>query len=179
MRKSPGRGRLTRLQGSKNQCFNSEFYQTPGFRFAFKFLVAPTLSSESRNRGGDSPITTDSRLPPDSATGTGFQNSDGQIPTNGGTLWPLLANKESRVARGDPQTASFKFEERTSTACRLDRDTLDNVQLPRSGDAQRVCPGGRSELNLGADERYEQVNCVPKRFPRCATVSSWAIFAAH
>jgi NTE family protein len=143
---------LTRLQLGENQVLYSEFYQP--LDFGSRYFVAPFIDAESRNVEviiDNDPIV-DYRQ---TRYGTGF-NLGRQIANNGEVRFGLSRYKgESRVRVGDPELPSFRFEEAFYTL-QVDRDTLDNVNFPRSGDEARAV-WRQSEPDLGADERYEQV----------------------
>ncbi|MFN3580451.1 MAG: patatin-like phospholipase family protein [Pseudomonas sp.] len=143
---------LTRAQVGENQVLYSEFYQP--LDYGSRYFVAPFLDAESRNVEvilDNNPVV-DYRL---TRYGTGF-NLGRQIANNGEVRVGLSRYKgESRVRVGDPDLPSFSFEEAFYTL-QIDRDTLDDVNFPRSGDEARIL-WRQSEPDLGADDRYEQI----------------------
>ncbi len=166
---------LTRLQVGENQVFYSEFYQP--LDFGSRYFVAPFVDAESRNVEvivDNDPIV-DYRQ---TRYGTGF-NLGRQIANNGEVRFGLSRYKgESRVRVGDPQLPSFNFEEAFYTL-QIDRDTLDNVNFPRSGDEARLV-WRQSEPDLGADERYEQVELrANKAFSKGANSFQLGIFGGR
>ncbi|PKM30295.1 MAG: hypothetical protein CVV07_07730 [Gammaproteobacteria bacterium HGW-Gammaproteobacteria-11] len=143
---------LTRVQLGANQVFYSEFYQP--LDYGSRYFVAPFVDMESRNIEviQDNQPVVDYRQ---TRYGLGF-NLGRQISNNGEVRFGLSRYEgESDVRVGDPDLPSFSFEEAFYTL-QFDRDTLDDVNFPRSGDEARIT-WRQSEPDLGADARYEQL----------------------
>src|SRR5690606_21831961 len=79
-----------------------------------------------------------------------------QIANNGEVRFGLSRYwGESEIRVGDPEQPTLDFDE-AFYSLQVDRDTLDNVNFPRAGDAARIL-WRHSEPDLGADERYQQL----------------------
>lgn len=143
---------LTRLQFGEHQLVYSEFYQP--LDFGSRYFVAPFVDAESRNIEvlvDNDPVVDYRQL----RYGSGF-NVGRQIANNGEIRFGISRYwGEAKVRVGDPELPSFSFEEAFYTI-QLDRDTLDNVNFPRSGDEGRII-WRQSEPDLGADSRYQQL----------------------
>ena len=143
---------LTRLQVGERQLVYSEFYQP--LDYGSRYFVAPFIDAESRNievlSDGD-PVVDYRQV----RYGAGL-NVGRQISTHGELRFGISRYEgEAKVRVGDPELRSFSFAEGFYTL-QLDRDTLDNVNFPRSGDEGRLV-WRQSEPDLGADSRYQQL----------------------
>jgi NTE family protein len=149
---------LTRLQVGQHQIFYSEFYQP--LDYGSRYFVAPFVDAEARNVEvivDNDPIA-DYRQ---TRYGVGL-NIGRQIANSGEIRLGISRYRgEADVRLGDPGLPSFGFEEAFYTL-QLDRDTLDNVNFPRSGDEARFV-WRQSEPALGADDRYRQVELRASR----------------
>lgn len=142
---------LTRGQVGEHQLLYTEFYQP--LDYGSRYFIAPFLDAESRNVEViiDNDPVVDYRQ---QRYGTGL-NVGRQISNNGEIRLGLSRYwGEADVRVGDPSSPSFSFEE-AFYSIQLDRDTLDDVNFPRSGDEARLL-WRQSEPDLGADERYQQ-----------------------
>lgn len=143
---------LTRLQVGEHQRLYSEFYQP--LDYGSRYFVAPFVDAEARNVEvilDNDPIA-DYRL---QRYGAGL-NVGRQIANNGEARLGLSRYRgQSKIRVGDPDQPTLKFDE-AFYSLQVDRDTLDNVNFPTSGDAARIL-WRQSEPDLGADERYRQI----------------------
>ena len=149
---------LTRLQLGEHQQFYSEFYQP--LDYGSRYFVAPFVDAEARNVEVimDNDPVADYRQ---QRYGAGI-NFGRQIANNGEVRFGLSRyDGESEIRVGDPEQPTLKFNEAFYTL-QIDRDTLDNVNFPRSGDAARII-WRQSEPDLGADERYQQLEVRASR----------------
>lgn len=143
---------LTRLQLGEHQQLYSEFYQP--LDYGSRYFVAPFVDAEARNVEVilDNDPVADYRQ---QRYGAGL-NIGRQIANNGEVRFGLSRYwGESEIRVGDPEQPTLKFDE-AFYSLQIDRDTLDNVNFPRSGDAARIL-WRQSEPDLGADERYQQL----------------------
>lgn len=142
---------LSRLQLGEHQLLYTEFYQP--LDYGSRYFVAPFLDAESRNVEviiDNDPIVDYRQQRYGSGLNVGRQIANsGEVRFGISRYWG-----ESEVRVGDPESPSFSFEEAFYTL-QLDRDTLDDVNFPRSGDEARLL-WRQSEPDLGADERYRQ-----------------------
>ncbi|WP_373186359.1 patatin-like phospholipase family protein [Halopseudomonas sp.] len=143
---------LTRAQLGEHQILYTEFYQP--LDYGSRYFVAPFIDAEARNVEvivNNDPVV-DYRQ---KRYGAGL-NLGRQIANNGEVRFGISRyHGEADVRVGDPKLPSFGFEE-AFYSVQLDRDTLDNVNFPRAGDEARFT-WRQSEPDLGADERYRQV----------------------
>ncbi|MAB22922.1 MAG: hypothetical protein CMK78_00800 [Pseudomonadales bacterium] len=142
---------LTRLQVGAHQILYSEFYQP--LDYGSRYFIAPFVDGESRNvevLQDDIPVV-DYRQ---RRYGTGI-NLGRQIANTGEVRFGLSRYwGQSKVRVGDPESPSINFEE-AFYGIEFNRDTLDNVNFPHSGDEANIS-WRQSEPDLGADERYQQ-----------------------
>lgn len=142
---------LSRLQLGEHQLLYSEFYQP--LDYGSRYFIAPFVDAESRNVEviiDNDPIVDYRQQRYGSGLNVGRQIANsGEVRFGISRYWG-----EADVRVGDPQSPSFSFEEAFYTL-QLDRDTLDDVNFPRSGDEARLL-WRQSEPDLGADERYRQ-----------------------
>lgn len=149
---------LTRLQLGEHQQLYSEFYQP--LDYGSRYFVAPFVDAEARNVEVimDNDPVADYRQ---QRYGAGI-NFGRQIANNGEVRFGLSRyDGKSEIRVGDPEQPTLKFKEAFYTL-QVDRDTLDNVNFPRSGDAARIL-WRQSEPDLGADERYQQIEVRASR----------------
>ncbi|SES19981.1 patatin-like phospholipase family protein [Halopseudomonas bauzanensis] len=143
---------LTRLQLGEHQQLYSEFYQP--LDYGSRYFIAPFIDAEARNVEVilDNDPVADYRQ---QRYGAGI-NFGRQIANNGEVRFGLSRYwGESEIRVGDPEQPTLEFDE-AFYSLQVDRDTLDNVNFPRSGDAARIL-WRQSEPDLGADERYQQL----------------------
>ena len=143
---------LTRLQLGEHQQLYSEFYQP--LDYGSRYFLAPFIDAEARNVEVimDNDPVADYRQ---QRYGTGI-NFGRQIANNGEVRFGLSRYwGESEIRVGDPEQPTLDFDE-AFYSLQVDRDTLDNVNFPRAGDAARIL-WRHSEPDLGADERYQQL----------------------
>ncbi|SFM59666.1 NTE family protein [Halopseudomonas yangmingensis] len=144
---------LTRVQLGQQQLAYSEFYQP--LDYGSRWFVAPFANAESRNIE----VIEDNRPVADyrqQRYGTGF-NLGRQISNNGEIRFGMSRYwGDAKVRVGERQRPSFSFDE-AFYSLQIDRDTLDNVNFPRSGDDARFI-WRQSEPDLGASERYRQID---------------------
>lgn len=149
---------LTRLQLGEHQRLYSEFYQP--LDYGSRYFVAPFVDAEARNVEvvlDNNPIA-DYRQ---QRYGSGI-NFGRQIANNGEVRIGLSRYRgKSKIRVGDPDQSTFKFDE-AFYSLQIERDTLDNVNFPKSGDAGRI-RWRQSEPDLGADERYRQIELRANR----------------
>ena len=142
---------LTRAQLGEHQLLYTEFYQP--LDYGSRYFVAPFLDAESRNVEvivDNDPIVDYRQQRYGSGLNFGRQIANsGEVRLGLSRYWG-----EAEVRVGDPNSPSFSFEE-AFYSIQLDRDTLDDVNFPRSGDEARLL-WRQSEPELGADERYQQ-----------------------
>lgn len=149
---------LTRLQLGEHQQFYSEFYQP--LDYGSRYFIAPFVDAEARNIEVilDNDPVADYRQ---QRYGAGV-NFGRQIANNGEVRFGISRyDGEAKIRVGDPEQPTLKFNEAFYTL-QIDRDTLDNVNFPRSGDAARII-WRQSEPGLGADERYQQLEVRANR----------------
>ncbi|WP_339845355.1 patatin-like phospholipase family protein [uncultured Halopseudomonas sp.] len=143
---------LSRVQIGEHQILYSEFYQP--LDYGSRYFIAPFVDAEARNVE----VITDNDPVADyrqKRYGAGL-NLGRQIANNGELRFGISRyHGEADVRVGDRDLPSFGFQE-AFYSVQLDRDTLDNVNFPRSGDEARAV-WRQSEPDLGADERYRQV----------------------
>lgn len=143
---------LTRVQLGQQQLVYTEFYQP--LDYGSRYFVAPFLDAESRNIEvivNNDPVVDYRQLRYGSGINVGRQISNsGEIRFGLSRYWG-----DAKVRVGDPESPSFSFQEAFYTL-QIDRDTLDDVNFPRSGDEARL-RWRQSEPDLGADSRYQQV----------------------
>jgi len=143
---------LTRLQVGEQQLIYSEFYQP--LDYGSRYFVAPFIDAESRNIEvivNNDPVVDYRQLRYGSGINVGRQISNsGEVRFGLSRYWG-----DAKVRVGDPDLPSFSFQEAFYTV-QIDRDTLDDVNFPRSGDEARL-RWRQSEPDLGADSRYQQV----------------------
>ncbi|NLY58372.1 MAG: BamA/TamA family outer membrane protein [Gammaproteobacteria bacterium] len=149
---------LTRLQLGEHQQLYSEFYQP--LDYGSRYFIAPFIDAEARNVEVilDNDPVADYRQ---QRYGAGI-NIGRQIANNGEVRFGLSRyDGKSRIRVGDPDQDTLSFNE-AFYSLQIDRDTMDNVNFPRSGDAARIL-WRQSEPNLGADERYQQLEIRASR----------------
>ena len=149
---------LTRLQLGEHQQLYSEFYQP--LDYGSRYFIAPFIDAEARNVEVimDNDPVADYRQ---QRYGAGI-NFGRQIANNGEVRFGLSRyDGKSEIRVGDPTQPTLKFKE-AFYSLQIDRDTLDNVNFPRSGDAARIL-WRHSEPDLGADERYQQLEIRASR----------------
>lgn len=143
---------LTRLQVGSDQELYTEFYQP--LDYGSRYFVAPFIDAEARNIeviDDNDPIVAYRQK----RYGAGI-NIGRQIANNGEVRFGLSRYRgNSRVRIGDPDLPDVDFDE-AFYSIEVDRDTLDNVNFPRSGDEAKFS-WRQSEPALGADERYQQI----------------------
>lgn len=143
---------LTRLQVGSDQELYTEFYQP--LDYGSRYFVAPFIDAEARNIeviDDNDPIVAYRQK----RYGAGI-NIGRQIANNGEVRLGLSRYRgNSRVRIGDPDLPDVDFDE-AFYSIEVDRDTLDNVNFPRSGDEAKFS-WRQSEPALGADERYQQI----------------------
>ncbi|ONM44311.1 hypothetical protein BXT89_08475 [Halopseudomonas pachastrellae] len=143
---------LTRLQVGSDQELYTEFYQP--LDYGSRYFVAPFIDAEARNLeviDDNDPIVAYRQK----RYGAGI-NIGRQIANNGEVRFGLSRYRgNSRVRIGDPDLPDVDFDE-AFYSIEVDRDTLDNVNFPRSGDEAKFS-WRQSEPALGADERYQQI----------------------
>ena len=143
---------LTRLQVGSDQELYTEFYQP--LDYGSRYFVAPFIDADSRNLeviDDNDPIVAYRQK----RYGAGI-NIGRQIANNGEVRFGLSRYRgNSRVRIGDPDLPDVDFDE-AFYSIEVDRDTLDNVNFPRSGDEAKFS-WRQSEPALGADERYQQI----------------------
>ncbi|HIQ51895.1 MAG TPA: hypothetical protein EYH51_01290 [Pseudomonas pachastrellae] len=143
---------LTRLQVGSDQELYTEFYQP--LDYGSRYFVAPFIDADSRNLeviDDNDPIVAYRQK----RYGAGI-NIGRQIANNGEVRFGLSRYRgNSRVRIGDPDLPDVNFDE-AFYSIEVDRDTLDNVNFPRSGDEAKFS-WRQSEPALGADERYQQI----------------------
>ena len=143
---------LTRLQVGSDQELYTEFYQP--LDYGSRYFVAPFIDAEARNIeliDDNDPIVAYRQK----RYGAGI-NIGRQIANNGEVRFGLSRYRgNSRVRIGDPDLPDVNFDE-AFYSIEVDRDTLDNVNFPRSGDEAKFS-WRQSEPALGADERYQQI----------------------
>ena len=143
---------LTRLQVGSDQELYTEFYQP--LDYGSRYFVAPFIDAEARNIeviDDNDPIVAYRQK----RYGGGI-NIGRQIANNGEVRFGLSRYRgNSRVRIGDPDLPDVDFDE-AFYSIEVDRDTLDNVNFPRSGDEAKFS-WRQSEPALGADERYQQI----------------------
>ncbi|SDS52439.1 NTE family protein [Halopseudomonas litoralis] len=143
---------LTRLQLGEHQQLYSEFYQP--LDYGSRYFIAPFVDAEAQNVEVilDNDPVADYRQ---QRYGAGL-NVGRQIANNGEVRFGLSRYwGESEIRVGDPEQPTLEFDE-AFYSLQVDRDTLDNVNFPRSGDAARIL-WRQSEPDLGADARYQQL----------------------
>jgi len=143
---------LTRAQIGSHQILYSEFYQP--LDYGSRYFIAPFIDGEAVNVEvlQDNEPVVDYRQ---QRYGTGI-NLGRQIANTGEVRFGVSRYwGESKVRVGDPETPSISFEE-AFYGIEFNRDTLDNVNFPHSGDEAQV-KWRQSEPDLGADERYRQL----------------------
>ena len=149
---------LTRLQLGEHQQLYSEFYQP--LDYGSRYFIAPFVNAEARNVEVilDNDPVADYRQ---QRYGAGI-NFGRQIANNGEVRVGLSRyDGNSKIRVGDPDQDTLNFKEAFYTL-QIDRDTLDNINFPRSGDAARIL-WRQSEPDLGADERYQQLEIRASR----------------
>ena len=143
---------LTRLQVGSDQELYTEFYQP--LDYGSRYFLAPFIDAEARNIeviDDNDPIVAYRQK----RYGAGI-NIGRQIANNGEVRFGLSRYRgNSRVRIGDPDLPDVDFDE-AFYSIEVDRDTLDNVNFPRSGDEAKFS-WRQSEPALGADERYQQI----------------------
>ena len=143
---------MTRLQVGSDQELYTEFYQP--LDYGSRYFVAPFIDADSRNLeviDDNDPIVAYRQK----RYGAGI-NIGRQIANNGEVRFGLSRYRgNSRVRIGDPDLPDVDFDE-AFYSIEVDRDTLDNVNFPRSGDEAKFS-WRQSEPALGADERYQQI----------------------
>ncbi len=143
---------LTRLQVGSDQELYTEFYQP--LDYGSRYFVAPFIDAEARNIeviDDNDPIVAYRQK----RYGAGI-NIGRQIANNGEVRFGLSRYRgNSRARIGDPDLPDVDFDE-AFYSIEVDRDTLDNVNFPRSGDEAKFS-WRQSEPALGADERYQQI----------------------
>ena len=149
---------LTRLQLGEHQQLYSEFYQP--LDYGSRYFVAPFIDAEARNVEVilDNDPVADYRV---QRYGAGI-NVGRQISNNGEVRFGVSRyDGKSRIRVGDPEQPTLQFDE-AFYSLQIDRDTQDNVNFPRSGDTARIL-WRQSEPDLGADERYQQLEIRASR----------------
>lgn len=149
---------LTRLQLGEHQQLYSEFYQP--LDYGSRYFIAPFIDAEARNVEVilDNDPVADYRQ---QRYGAGI-NVGRQIANNGEVRFGISRyDGEAEIRVGDQDQPTLKFNEAFYTL-QVDRDTLDNVNFPRTGDSARLM-WRQSEPSLGADERYQQVELRASR----------------
>ena len=143
---------LTRLQVGSEQELYTEFYQP--LDYGSRYFVAPFIDAEARNIDvidDDDPIVGYRQK----RYGAGL-NLGRQIANSGEVRFGLSRYRgNSRVRIGDPDLPSIDFNE-AFYSLEIDRDTLDDVNFPHSGEEARLS-WRQSEPDLGADARYQQI----------------------
>lgn len=142
---------LTRAQIGSHQILYSEFYQP--LDYGSRYFIAPFIDGEAVNVEvlQDNEPVVDYRQ---QRYGTGI-NLGRQIANTGEVRFGLSRYwGESKVRVGDPESPRISFEE-AFYGVEFNRDTLNNVNFPSSGDEAQIA-WRQSEPDLGADERYQQ-----------------------
>ncbi|UJJ33313.1 patatin-like phospholipase family protein [Halopseudomonas maritima] len=149
---------LTRLQIGSDQELYTEFYQP--LDYGSRYFVAPFIDAEARNLeviDDNEPVVAYRQK----RYGAGL-NIGRQIANSGEVRFGLSRYRgNSRVRIGDPALPSIDFDE-AFYSIEIDRDTLDNVNFPRSGD-EALISWRQSEPTLGADERYQQIELMANK----------------
>lgn len=149
---------LTRLQVGSDQELYTEFYQP--LDYGSRYFVAPFIDAEARNLeviDDNEPIVAYRQK----RYGAGL-NIGRQIANSGEVRFGLSRYRgNSRVRIGDPALPSIAFDE-AFYSIEIDRDTLDNVNFPRSGE-EALISWRQSEPTLGADERYQQIELMANK----------------
>ena len=149
---------LTRLQVGSDQELYTEFYQP--LDYGSRYFVAPFIDAEARNLeviDDNEPIVAYRQK----RYGAGL-NIGRQIANSGEVRFGLSRyRRNSRVRIGDPALPSIAFDE-AFYSIEIDRDTLDNVNFPRSGE-EALISWRQSEPTLGADERYQQIELMANK----------------